>query len=93
MNELLLGSLIDKVDAQDRKIEDLNKKIDQIPPYEQAFNQVQTGFEGLRADVQKIFFPVKEMSELSERLTGIELLKRLLNKKLFITTIFQRLFG
>jgi hypothetical protein len=77
MNEILLGSLIDKVDAQDRKIEDLNKKVHQTPSYEQVLGQFKMGIEGLRTDVQKISSPEKEMSELSGRLiTCIELLKR-----------------
>lgn len=77
MNEVLLASLIDKVDAQDRKIEDLDKKTDQIPSYNQVLNQVKTGFEGVRSDVKKISFPEKQMLELSGRLeTCIELLRR-----------------
>jgi hypothetical protein len=31
MNEVLIGSLIDKVDGLERKIENLKRKIDQIP--------------------------------------------------------------
>jgi hypothetical protein len=83
MNEILLGSLVDKVDAQDRKIEDLNRKIDQTPNYEELLSQFKTGFEGLRIDVQKISFPEKEMFELSERLaTSIDLFKRPVEQKI-----------
>ncbi|MCW3107415.1 MAG: hypothetical protein JWQ09_1921 [Segetibacter sp.] len=84
MNEVLLGSLIDKVDAFDKKIEELNKKIDQIPAaYEEVLNPVKTGFKGLRSDVQNIFFPEKEMSQLSGRLaTTIELFKKPVEQKI-----------
>jgi hypothetical protein len=51
MDEALLASLIDKVDAQDRKIEDLNKKVDHAPAYEDIFNFIEMRFEGLQSDV------------------------------------------
>ena len=83
MNEILLSSLVDKVDAQDRKIEELNKKMDQIPPFEEVLNKFNTGIEGVRTDVQKISFPEKEMLELSGRLvTGIQSLKHPAERKI-----------
>lgn len=83
MNEVLLGSLVDKIDTQDRKIEDLNKKIDQIPAYEELLSLFKTAFEGLLSEVQKISFPEKEIFELSERLvTGTELLRRPVEQKI-----------
>jgi len=68
MNEALIVSLIDKVDGQERKIEELKEKSEQIPSYIEVLSQVKTGIEGLRKDVQKISFLEKEMEELSERL-------------------------
>lgn len=83
MNEVLLASLIDKVDAQDRKIEDVNKKTDQISSFDEVLNQVKKGVEGVRSDVKKISFPEKQMLELSRRLvTCIELLKRPVEQKI-----------
>ena len=83
MNEVLLGSLVDKVDAQDRKIEDLNKKIDKIPSYDRVISEFKIGIEGLRSDLQKKSFPEKEMSELSERIvTGIQIFKHPVEQKI-----------
>lgn len=76
MNEVLFGSLVDKVNDQERKVEELKEKVNQLPAAEEVVNQLKTGLEGLRLDVRKISFPQKEMRELSVRLnTNIELLK------------------
>ena len=83
MNEVLLSSLIDKVDEQDRKIEDLVKQVERMPVCEEVLNQIETQFEGLRTEVQKISFPEKVMLELSERLmTIIALLKHPVEQKI-----------
>lgn len=83
MNEVLLSSLIDKVDEQDRRIEDIKKKVEQMPVYEEVLNRLETGIEGLRTEVHKISFPESAMFELSERLaTSIELLKHPVEKKI-----------
>jgi hypothetical protein len=83
MDEPLLASLIDKVDAQDRKIEDLNKKVDQPPAYQDIFNFIEMRFEGLQRDVREISFPKKDMLELSGSLaTCIELFKRPVEQKI-----------
>lgn len=82
MNEVLIGSLIDKVDAQERKIaiqenqiNALKEKTGHAPDYTEILNQIKTGVEGLRANFQRLSFPEKEVRELSAILeTSIELL-------------------
>jgi hypothetical protein len=82
MNEALFGSLIDKVDDQERKIEGLKEKVNQQPVAEEVLNQFKTRLEELRSAVRKISFPEKEMWELSARLdTSIELLKHPVEQK------------
>jgi hypothetical protein len=68
MNEELIGSLIDKVDKQERKMEELKVKAEVIPSYIDVLSQVKIGMEGLRTDVQKISFPENKIGELFERL-------------------------
>lgn len=94
MDEALFGSLIDKVEDQERKIEELREKVNQQPIAEEVVNQLKTGLEGLRSDVRKISFPQKEMRELSARLdTNIELLKHPVEQKLSTITMSQKLPG
>jgi hypothetical protein len=64
MNEVLIGSLIDKVDSQERKIgvqenliNELREKANQIPADTAAVTQFKTALEGLRADIKKLSFP------------------------------------
>jgi len=83
MNEELISSLIDKVDGQERKMEELKEKVEQIPSYIDVLSQVKIGIEELRTDVQKTSFPQKEMEELSERLAkSIMLLKQPVEQKI-----------
>jgi hypothetical protein len=83
MNEQLISSVIDKVEAQERKIEEFREKTTQVTAYTEVVNQLKTGLEGLRKDVQKISFPEREMWELSGRMeTCIELLKHPVEKRI-----------
>ncbi len=67
MNEVLIGSLIDKVDAQERKIgiqenriNELREKASQIPDDTEAVSQFKTALELLRTDIKKHAFPKKK---------------------------------
>jgi len=71
MNEVLIGSLIDKVDAQERKIgiqenhiNELREKVNAPPEDTETVNQIKTSIEGLRSDIKKFAFPEKEMRQL-----------------------------
>jgi hypothetical protein len=61
MNEAIFGSLVDKVEDPERKVKELEEKVNQQPVAQEVVNQFKTGLEGLRSDVQKISFPQKEM--------------------------------
>ncbi len=90
MNEVLIGSLIDKVDAQERKIgiqenqiNELKEKVTNIPANAETASQFKTALEGLRADINKLSFPEKEMRQLYASLeTVMMLLKQPLKKEM-----------
>src|SRR4051794_10736628 len=83
MDEILLDSVIDKVDAHDKKIGELSERIQQTPNYQDAFVRIEDTINELRSDVQKITFPEKEMREFSGRLiVGINLLKQPVEQKI-----------
>lgn len=69
MNEILIGSVIDKVDAQERKIDELKEKVERIPDENKILNEIKAELERLRTDISKISFPEKEIQQLSARLT------------------------
>lgn len=83
MNEVLLGSVIEKVDANERKMEDQERVISELKekvahmPDTALLNNIKTGFEKIQTEINKISFPEIEMRELSERLlTSVMLLKQ-----------------
>jgi len=90
MNEVLIGSLIDKVDAQERKIgiqesqiNELREKASTTPEITEAVSQFKTALEGLRADIKKLSFPEKEMRQLSANLeTTMLILKQPVKKEI-----------
>lgn len=90
MNEVLIGSLIDKVDSQERKIgvqenliNELREKANQIPDDTAAVAQFKTALEGLRADIKKFSFPEKEMRQLAASLeTTMQILKQPVKKEI-----------
>ena len=81
MNEVLIGSLIDKVDAQERKIEgqenqinELREKVNTTPDNSEVVSQFKTALEGIRTDIKKLFFLEKEMRQMSATLETIKIL-------------------
>jgi len=90
MNEVLIGSLIDKVDSQERKIgvqenqiNELREKANHIPDNPEAVGQFKTVVEGLRTDIKKLSFPEKEMRQLSASLeTTMLILKQPVKKEI-----------
>ena len=81
MNEVLIGSLIDKVDAQERKIglqenqiNELREKVNTTPDNSEAVSQFKTALEGIRTDIKKLAFPEKEMRQMSATLETIKIL-------------------
>jgi len=81
MNEVLIGSLIDKVDAQERKIgvqenqmNELREKANTTPNNAEAVSQFKTALEGLRTDIKKLSFLEKDMRQLASSLETIMLI-------------------
>ncbi len=90
MNEVLIGSLIDKVDTHERKIEgqanqinELREKANTTPDSSEGLSQFKTALEGLRTDIKKLYFPEKEMRQLSASLeTAMLILKQPVKKEI-----------
>lgn len=87
---VLLGSVIDKVDAQERKIEvqenqinELREKAEYVPAHIETLNRIKTAVEELRTDVKKISFPEKEIRQLFATLeTSMMILKQPAKKEI-----------
>jgi len=90
MNEVLIGSLIDKVDAQERKIgiqenqiNELKEKLTRIPDNAEAVSEFKTVLEEIREDIKLMSFPEKEVRDLSARLeTTMLILKQPVKKEI-----------
>lgn len=90
MNEVLIGSLIDKVDAQERKIgiqenhiNELREKANITPEIIEAVSQFKTTMEGLRVDIKKLALPEKEIRQFAANLeTAMMLLKQPVKKEI-----------
>src|SRR4051794_32945006 len=92
MDKILIDTVIDKVDANDKKIEELNKKIEQTPDHREAFERIESSVKELRTDFQKISFPEKELREFSGRLiVGISLLKQPVEQKILHHHHFRKI--
>lgn len=77
MNEVLFHTMIDKVDAHERKIEQLQEKIEQLPDYTETLRSIKSREDEILVGIQKIFFPEKEMRELSATMvTGVALMRQ-----------------
>jgi predicted RNase H-like nuclease (RuvC/YqgF family) len=77
MNEALIDSVIDQVDAHEKKINELNGKTAQKFDYTERLNAINNGVDTLRSDVKKLYFPQKEMQQLSDKLErGIEIFRQ-----------------
>jgi len=82
MNEVLINSMIDKVDAHEKKITELKEKTEHLPDYTELLNQAKTVVEEIKKDVKKIDFPQKEIQQLSASLgTTNSLLKQSLKQE------------
>jgi hypothetical protein len=68
MNEVLINSMIDKVDAHEKKISELKEKADNLPDYTELLSQVKGAIESIQTNVQKVDFPQKEIQQLTASL-------------------------
>ncbi len=77
MSDALIHSVIEQVDAHEKKISELNEKTEQIRDYTEKLSAISNGVDTLRSDVKKLYFPQKEMQQLSDKLeAGIEIFRQ-----------------
>ncbi len=80
MSEALIDSVIEQVDAHEKKIKELNEKTAQISHYTEKLKH---SIDTLRSDVKKLYFPQKEMQQLSDKLErGIEIFRQPVNQEI-----------
>jgi hypothetical protein len=83
MSEVLLNSMIDKLDTQDRRINELAEKLEHFNRQEQVLNVVDKKIEAVKSLVEKISFPEEDMRELSGNIvTSVALLKQPMQQKI-----------
>jgi len=77
MSEELIHSVIDQVDAHEKKISELNKKTAQIPEYTERLKEFDSSVNTLRGDIKNLQFPEKEIQQLSDKLeTGLQIFRQ-----------------
>jgi hypothetical protein len=83
MSEVLLNSMIDKLDTQDRRINELAEKLEHFSRQEQVLNLVDSKVDAVKSLVEKISFPEEDMRELSGNIvTSVALLKQPMQQKI-----------
>ncbi len=90
MNEILLGTVIDKVDAyekktdsQEKQINELKQKVNQIADNSEILSAIKTGIEKIHSAIQKQSFPEKELRQLHiDIIANTELLKQPVKKEI-----------
>lgn len=90
MNEILLGTVIDKVDAyekkisgQEKQINELKEEVKHIGNHSEILSMIKTGMEELRTAIKQQSFPEKELRQLhTDIITNTELLKQPVKKEI-----------
>ncbi len=90
MNEILLGTVIDKVDAYEKKLDsqekqmnELKEKVNHMGNNSEILSVIKNGMEELRTAIQKQSFPEKELRQLhTDIITNTELLKQPVKKEI-----------
>jgi hypothetical protein len=84
MSDVLLTSMIEKMDANERKMEELSAKINNIADYTATLNTIVNSADEIKTHLQKTSFPVQEVDILCSYLSSaIALLKQPVNQKVF----------
>jgi hypothetical protein len=77
MIETLLNSVVEKMDAHERKIDELSERLEQLKRNDQVLNVVESKVGAVKSLVEKFYFPKEEMWELSNHIaTSVTLLKQ-----------------
>lgn len=82
MNDVLMETMIAKIEKQEKKILEIEEKFKNQPELKEIINQFKSTIEGLKATLQSIAFPTEEMRELSANMaTTNALLKQPVKQK------------
>jgi hypothetical protein len=82
MSDVLLTSMIEKMDANERKMEELSAKVNTIADYTDTLNIIVNSANEIKTHLQKTSFPEQEMDILCGYLaSAIALLKQPVNQK------------
>lgn len=77
MSEILLKTIAEKSDKQEKKIVEMEKTLKNVPAHSEEIRQVKTEVNQLKTAVTDISFPTQEMRELSRNLTlSVNLLRQ-----------------
>lgn len=77
MSEILLNTIVEKVNAQEKKISDMQPALKDVPRNTAEIERVKKEMQEIKTSIQDISFPVKEMQELSDQLEeSIRLLRQ-----------------
>src|SRR3990170_8086584 len=82
MSDILLSTVVDKVNAQEKKIAEMQGTLKNVPGHAEEIRQIKKEVVDLKTTVKDISFPTKEMRELSTKLTeSISLLRQPVTNK------------
>lgn len=82
MNEVLMETVIAKIEMQEKKILEMQEKLKSQPELIEIISQFKSTIEGVKAMFKGIAFPIEEMRELSTNLViANALLKQPVNQK------------
>ncbi len=68
MSEILLKTIVEKADAQEKKITEMQGTLKNVPGHSEEIRRVKTEVAELKTTVKNISFPIGAMQELSDRL-------------------------
>ncbi len=69
MSEILLKTIVEKADTQEKKITEMQGTLKNVPGHSEEIRHIKKEVQELKTTVKNISFPIKEMQELSNRLT------------------------
>lgn len=77
MSEILLKTIVEKADAQEKKITEMQGTLKNVPGHSEEIQRIKKEVGELKTTVKSISFPTEAMQELSNRLTeSIRLLRQ-----------------
>jgi hypothetical protein len=65
MSELLLHTIIDKLNMESQVVETIRERLETLPDNTESLNELNTQLNSIEKTIQKISFPEKEVNQLS----------------------------